>query len=128
MSRSFYAWLMASLWVPGLIVGVLTGLVSSSPQVHLTVDGFIPIVSILVTLVGLSLSILIVVYTAIYVYARMKRESGFNQFLSSSSGLIELTQSVHRELNDNPVRQQSEYYLWVHEAEGIMDRLRTIGP
>ena len=128
MGKAFHFYFAVSLWAPGIIVGALAWGWSISPHVNLTVDGFIPVATLLVTLVGLSVSILTGVYTAVYVYARMKRESGFNQFFSSLSGLIEMTQSIHAEMRGNQVQSSPEYSVWLYESENSLARLREVKP
>ena len=128
MSWRYYGWLLAGLWGPGLFMALLFGALSASQPIHLNVEGFIEITNLLVTLTGLTIAILIGVYTAIYVQSRSKRETGFDVFFASLNDLSELTREVHLVLRDNLRDKPRSYDQWGKALESLMDRLHSITP
>ena len=128
MGWRYYCWLLAGLWGPALITVMFFVLLSAFQQILLNVEGFIEISNLLVTLTGLTIAILIGVYTAIYVQSRSKRESGFDAFFASLNDLSELTREVHFVLRDNLPDEPQFYDQWGEALESLLDRLHAVTP
>ena len=128
MSKRYYPWLLVSLWLPALCAGMFFLFLSAYQQIHLDVEGFIEIATLLVTLAGLTIAILIGVYTAIYVQSRSKRESGFNMFFASLNDFTELTRNLHFHLRQKMPQKPRGYDDWCKESGALMDRLHSLKP
>ena len=128
MRKRDYLWLLASLWLPALAIGIFFAFLSVFQQIHLDVEGFIEIATLLVTLAGLTIAILIGVYTAIYVQSRSKRESGFSLFFASLNDFTELMRKLHIDLRDILPVKPCSYDDWAKALESLMDKLHSLTP
>ena len=128
MEKKDYAFLLASLWSPALIVGAYFAFSPESQHIPVYVEGFKEIISILVTLTGLIMAILIGVYTAIYVQSRSKRESGFDNFFSSLNDFTELMQNLQFDLRHFTSQKPKHYDEWLGSLAALVNRLHLIKP
>ena len=128
MGWQFHGWLLAGLWGPALFIGGLLGIRSAFQPILLNLEGFTEIINLLVTLTGLTIAILIGVYTAIYVQSRSKRESGFVAYFASLNDLSELTREVHLVLLNSFPDRPRFYDQWGEALESLLDRLHSVTP
>ena len=82
----------------------------------------------LIAFLGISIAILIAVFTSIYVQSRGKRESGFNAFHEAFSDFTELIRRFKNELDEVFCQKARVFYEWSCCLEFIMGKLREIKP
>ena len=86
------------------------------------------ITSLFLTVLGVSIAILIAVFTAVYVQSRTKRESGFSTFFASLGDFTALMVDVSVYLRHMPPRKPEGCSDWSIHLEVLMDRLHAITP
>ena len=86
------------------------------------------IANLLLTIPGVSIAILIAVFTAVYAQSRTKRESGFSTFFASLGDFTALMVDVTICMRHMPPRKLEGCNDWSSHLESLMDRLHAITP
>ena len=128
MTKSDYLYGLLPIWIGSLVIAILSTEFAKDYQVHISLEGFIAIINLIITLLGITIAILFAICISIYVQSRSTRGIGFGKFSSSLFDYTELIRELQVNLNETLTVKPKGYDGWSAQVASLMKKLHFLTP